>query len=153
MKRIVFVCSGNICRSPMAAGIGRAKLEAAEIPHVIISAGTLNIQGQPASKNAIEAARLAGVDITGHRSQGASTHLLRLSDHIVVMSPGHEDAILRAAPELAPKIVRLWEYAEPIGSESEIFDPVGLDLDKFIVCRELIDRAMDAWIRRLIALS
>lgn len=153
MKRIVFVCSGNICRSPMAAGLARDVLTKQKVAHMVISAGTLNIQGQPASKNAVEAMRLIGLDIEGHRSQGASRHLMGLADKLVVMSPGHEKALLEMDPALAPKIQRMWSYAKPPGRLDEIEDPVGQDLDAFIACRDELVACIDEWARQLVLLG
>jgi len=150
MKRVICVCSGNICRSPMAAGIVRDRLGKQDIPCVVISAGTLNINGQPASVHAVEACSQIGLDISGHRSQGVSAPLLELADHLVVMSPHHAESLLRIDKRLAPKIVRIWEFStEPL---DEIADPVGLDLAAFVKCRDILVGCLDAWVRRLAAL-
>ena len=147
MKRIVFVCSGNICRSPMAAAMARQMLEQAQVPSVVISAGTLNIVGQPAAPNAVQAVSEIGIDLQGHRSQGISPRLMQLASTIVVMSPGHEASLLNIDASLAPKIHRMWEYAdEPLG---EIADPVGLPVDDFRRCRDLLTVCLEKWVDRV----
>ena len=149
MHRIIFVCSGNICRSPLAAGMAKAKLATANIPSVVISAGTLNINGQSAAPNAVEAAKQIGIDIESHRSQGVSQGLMAMADHIVVMAPRHEDALVKLDPNLEDNIVRMWAYGAHDESLTQIDDPVGQDLDAFITCRKRLDICLDAWIATL----
>jgi len=148
VKRIVFVCSGNICRSPMAAAITNNKLKSRQEPAAIISCGTLNIMHRPAAKEAIQAMAEHDIDIESHRSQGVSVGLLRMADFVVVMAPKHERFILESAPELAPKIVRIWEYAQaPL---DEIADPVNQDLPAFRACRDLLEESIDSWLNSII---
>jgi len=149
MKRIVFICSGNICRSPMAAGMAQVKFPAAQIPSVVISAGTLNINGQPAAPNAVAAAAQIGVDISTHRSQGVSLPLMNMADHLVIMAPKHEKALLELDAGLDEKIVRMWEFGEHPSPLSEVVDPVGQDLGAFVKCRDRLLICLDAWINSL----
>src|SRR5690554_5927823 len=107
--RIVFVCSGNICRSPLAEGLARQLLAEAEIPAVLISAGTLGLNGRSAATHTVTTGAEIGVDLSRHRSQGVSIALMRMADRIVVMAPQHEDELLRSDASLRPKILRLWE--------------------------------------------
>ena len=144
MRRLVFVCSGNICRSPMAAAIASDWLEKRQKPAAIISCGTLNIMHRPAPKEGIAVMAERDLDITSHRSQGVSIGLLRMADSIVVMAPKHERFILDSAPELAPKIVRIWQFAtEEI---DEIADPVNQDIEAFRKCRDLLEQTIDSWL-------
>ena len=148
LQRIAFICSGNICRSPMAAVLAPPILEEASIDHRIISAGTLHIQGRKAASNAITAVAELGLELDSHRSQGASVPLLRFADHLVVMAPKHERYLLEADPQLAPKIVRMWEWADDPSMEM-IPDPVGHDLEVFRGSRDLIKRCLQNWIAQL----
>lgn len=147
MRRIVFICSGNLCRSPMAAGLARKAFTSRGQSVAIISGGTLNIAHQPAAPNAILAMREVGIDISEHRSQGISLGLARMADDLVVMAPEHAEYLRRLDPDLVQKTVRLWEFA---GERlDEIADPVGRDLDAFRRCRELLDTCVEAWIDSL----
>lgn len=143
-QRIVFVCSGNICRSPLAEALARSMLAERDIPAVVISAGTLGIQGRPAAANSIAAAAEIGVDLEGHRSQGVSMPLMRMADRIVVMAPRHEAELTRQEPALAAKIVRLWEYLDE--ELDHIPDPVGQDLETFRLMRDRVQEALESWI-------
>lgn len=153
MTRILFVCSGNLCRSPMAAALAEKMLSTAGIPAVVASAGTLGIYGSPAAANAIKVLEDVGVDLRRHSSQGISTVLLRAADHVVVMAPVHEQELLAREPAVAPKIRRLWEYTSPPGKLQEIEDPVGLPIEAFAECRETIVECLGVWIERLTKLS
>lgn len=146
MRRVVMVCSGNICRSPMAAVIGAHLLGPDAL---VISAGTLGIHGQPAAVHAVRAVEALGLSLDGHRSQGLSLGILRAADHLVVMSPVHEQEILRRDPNLVDKIVRLWAYATPPGRLREIVDPVGQDFAAFDACRLDLEQCLQGWIATL----
>lgn len=142
--RIMFVCSGNICRSPMAAGLARAFLDAAGADAVVVSAGTLNINGEPAARFGRDAMKEIGIPIDDHYSQGVQLAMLNAADHIVVMAPRHEAAILESSPLVAPKIVRMWDWAE--ADLQQINDPVGRDLAAFQACRDLLTECVHSWL-------
>jgi len=128
----------------MAAAIASDWLEKRQKPAAIISCGTLNIMHRPAPKEGIAVMAERDLDITSHRSQGVSIGLLRMADSIVVMAPKHERFILDSAPELAPKIVRIWQFAtEEI---DEIADPVNQDIEAFRKCRDLLEQTIDSWL-------
>lgn len=144
--RIISICSGNICRSPIAAVLLERKLEERKAPSVIISAGTLGLTGHQAAVHARAAVQALGLSLEGHRSQGISLPLLRMADHLLIMSTRHETAILSLDPALEERLVRLWHYDDETREGSGIPDPVGQDLLAFIACRDLLDRCLDAWI-------
>lgn len=142
--RIMFVCSGNICRSPIAAAWARKFAEERGLPIVVISAGTLGIVGYPAARLGRTAMEEAGVDLSDHFSQGISRGLLDLADWVVVMAPNHEEHIVANYPEAQHKLVRMWAYAStPLQA---IADPVGRDLAAFRECRDLLEECVDRWL-------
>jgi protein-tyrosine-phosphatase len=145
--RIAFVCSGNICRSPMATALAPPLLEEAGLSYRIISGGTLGIQGRRAASHARAAIAELDLDLESHRSQGANPALLRHADHIVVMAPRHERKLRASDASLAHKIVRLWEYADE--DLDKIPDPVGHDLETFRASRDLIQACLRRWIDTL----
>jgi protein-tyrosine phosphatase len=150
--RIVFICSGNICRSPMAAALGERALREAGIEAAVISAGMLGIQGSPAAAHAVEVMREIDIDIGGHRSQGLSPQIAKLSDHLVVMSPIHRSEILSRDPSLESKVQPFWRFATPSDRFEEIADPVGMDRAAFLVCRQDLEACLDGWVRHIQAL-
>lgn len=148
-QRVAFVCSGNICRSPMAAVIARQLFEERDQPAAIISVGTLDLVGKPAAAHARAAVAEIGLDLEGHRSQPATPSLLRFADHIVVMAPRHVTELRARDPRLMSQIVRLWEHysEEAEGAPlTQIEDPVGQDLGSFRRCRDIIQACLTRWV-------
>jgi protein-tyrosine phosphatase len=110
MAEILVVCSGNICRSPIAEGLLRRALERRvgdDAPRVS-SAGSIAADGGPATPSAVEAARELGIDIAGHRARRLSASLAD-ADLIVCMAAEHRDAIAALAPSAADRTFTLKE--------------------------------------------
>jgi protein-tyrosine-phosphatase len=121
--RLLFVCSGNVCRSPMAAAIAdRVALELARDVE-IRSAGTLGLEGHPAHGHVVSVCREIGLDVAAHRSQGLTEALVRWADRIFVMEPEHAVRVHELAPDLGEeRVIGLGPYAgrpfvaDPLGS-------------------------------------
>lgn len=143
MIRMVFVCSGNICRSPMAAGLAADYCDERELPSAIISCGTLGIVGRPAANHAVTAMAERDIDISDHYSQGVAAGLVRMADFAFVMAPRHERKLVQLDPTLASKIVRTWDFADE--DLDQIDDPVGQDLDAFRTCRDRLETCLTNW--------
>jgi protein-tyrosine-phosphatase len=135
MKKILFVCTGNTCRSPMAAALMNKLLEERGIMQVIAeSAGLAANEGGRASKNAVIAAGEAGADLSGHRARAVTRALIEGSDGIYAMSPGHRAALAAAYPAAAGRIKLLG---------SGIPDPYGGDINIYRRCRDDIIAALE----------
>lgn len=93
---ILFVCTGNTCRSAMAEGIARRELEERGWRHVrVASAGISARDGDSAAGNAVAVAQRYGVDLETHRTRALTPDLLDRADLVLAMSPGHLDAVRR----------------------------------------------------------
>lgn len=149
--RLLFVCSGNICRSPMAAALAQAKAGERGMPAVVLSCGTLGLVGHSAAHFGQVAMQELEIDISSHYSQGVQPAMLDVADHVFVMAPRHEVYLTQHAPRVAPKVVRMWEWADE--QLSQIDDPVGKDLEAFRVCRDLLERCLERWFESLTAVS
>lgn len=145
--RIMFVCSGNICRSPMAQAIAEELLEERGLAGVVISAGTLGLVGREPALEARKALAEIDLELSGKRSQGVSPPMAEHADYLPVMAPKHEDYLRDRVEDADDKIVRLWEYAEGAGSGIE--DPVGEDLESFRETRDLLYECIDNWLDEL----
>ena len=123
---ILFVCTGNLCRSPMAEGILKARFrsEGKQTLYQVHSAGAWTQNGQRASALAIQAMVELGLDITSHRSRRLTAEDVANANLVIVMTGNHKEALLAEFPEAKQKILLLSELA---GETYGIFDPYGSD--------------------------
>jgi len=147
---ILFVCSGNICRSPMAALLARRAFDAAGVAVAIESAGTLGIEGAPADPLAVEALARVGLDLGRHRSQAIHPALVWRQEAVVVMAPEHASAVATLGPDAAGRVVRLWEFAAARDCAG-IEDPIGQDRRAFEACRDLLTDCLDRFVPHYLA--
>jgi ribose 5-phosphate isomerase B len=147
MKTILFACTGNICRSPMAESWARRSLPGrADVR--MISAGVGAPDGQPASAHAVEAMAQVGVDLTEFRSQRLTAALARQADYIFGMTQGHVDSIILAYPEVAERVFLMREFMEKLPpSRRDIPDPIGMPLTSYLETRDAIMEAMPSVLR------
>jgi len=132
MFRIMFVCTGNTCRSPMAEGGLRKLLENQGIENIeVLSSGTAAANGFPATTYAIEAARLWDADISRHRSSPLTQQFIRNADLILCMTSHHCQDVLSTDPEAKSKTFMLTSYPEPGCTGDDIADPIGGSLDMY----------------------
>ncbi len=124
--RIMFVCTGNICRSPMAEEIMRVMFDDAEIDNVLVSSsGVGAVVGGQASKFAQVAVTTCGGLLTAHRGQQLTEELIEESDLVFALSSGHYHAILRTNPQAEKKTYLLKAFPEHGDTGEGIIDPIG----------------------------
>jgi glycine hydroxymethyltransferase len=139
MKHVLFICTGNVCRSPMAEGLLRHMVgDRVKVASAGLGAG----HGQPPSAHAIEVLRKEGIDIADIRSQPVSAPLLQQTDYIFTMTRDHLDMLLLLFPEMASK-TRLLRFEEAAkGGRADVTDPIGGTRATYESCKADIQRAM-----------
>jgi glycine hydroxymethyltransferase len=142
MKTILFVCTGNVCRSPMAEGLTRRALDGRP-GFQVRSAGVGAMDGQPPSANAIRVMKELGIDIASLRSQLLTAELVREATMIFGMTRGHVDAILLLYPQAAEKTFLLREFDDTLEPfEKDIADPIGGSYEVYRNCRDQIEQGI-----------
>lgn len=141
MKRVLFVCTGNVCRSPMAEGLLRHMMRDRG-PVEVASAGLGAMHGQTPSSHAVEVLRREGVDISRQRSQPVSAELIRRSDLIFAMTRDHRDMLLLLYPEAAAKIHLLRQKEAAAGGRPDVMDPIGGSITTYETCKNDIKAAL-----------
>lgn len=135
MKHILFVCTGNTCRSPLAEVLLRQKLEERGLAGVTVaSAGTGAWDGAPASEGAYLVALEHGLDLSAHRARLLTRELVQGSDMVLTMARHHRARVEQLGS--GAKAHLLGEFAGRQGEDAEVRDPFGGDLEGY---RETFD--------------
>lgn len=135
---ILVVCTGNICRSPMAEGLLKHALASRPEPLKslkVVSAGVATRTGEPVSEYAVIALKKAGIDIAGHRSQPVTQELLDGALAVFGMTETHR-AILQFRGQPVPRHLYLFREFLPAPAGHEIGDPYGGPLKVYEAVRD-----------------
>src|SRR2546421_12605007 len=142
VKNVLFVCTGNICRSPIAEGLFR-RLIGNRKDIEVASAGVRAVRGQPPSLYAVQVCAEEGTDISGLRSQPLTATLVDQATHIFAMTGAHVETIQTLFPQTAEKTFLLREFEEPgttVWREGP--DPIGLGRGGDENCGRIIKKTL-----------
>lgn len=133
---VLFVCTGNTCRSPMAAAIFNKIAMERDLPCRIESAGLFANDGEGASAGAVAAMKAYDIDLLDHRAKSVNTELLEKCDLVLTMTEAHKMAL---KPFLGDKVYTLCEFAEEDG---DIPDPYGGDNEEYLECAKRLYKVL-----------
>jgi protein-tyrosine-phosphatase len=152
MAMVLFVCTGNLCRSPMAAALLQRKLarDAQRRDWVVISAGTWASAGLPASEYAVEELAARGCDLSAHGAQTVTGPMLEQADLVLVMTTHHAEALRSVFPACAGKVHLL---SAMVGGRYDIGDPYGGQRAEYAQSAAELERLIDAGYERIVALA
>ncbi len=147
MKTILFICTGNVCRSPMAEGLFRKAVEGRS-DYRVMSAGLGAVEGQPPTGHAVQAVKELGIDISGQRSRMLTPELVEEADYVFGMTHSHIDTVMLLYPQAAEKTFLLREFDETLEQfEKDISDPIGGSYEVYLNCRDQIEQGLASLVR------
>ena len=130
---ILFICSGNTCRSPLAVLALRAELGEEASAFQIGSAGTSAARGEPASPGSVRVASASGLDLSLHRSRPVTREMVLEADLVFVMTPSHRAAV-EALGAPRERVHVLSEWPAPGDPGAPVFDPFGASIEAYEEC-------------------
>jgi protein-tyrosine-phosphatase len=151
MPKILIVCTGNLCRSPMAMALLQARLARDEARQgwEVESAGIWATEGRPASVHAVAEMAEREIDLQNHLARPVTRDMVAEANLVLVMTRSHAEALKTAFPDQAHKVYLL---SEMIGREYDIYDPYGGSRIEYTYTAQELEDLIESGYERIVAL-
>ncbi len=145
MTNLLMICTGNICRSPIAEGLAPVIGRSMNVDIQAKSAGTLGLVNRAADVKSVQVCQDINLDISQHRSQPITQELIEWATYILVMERKHARHVRHHYDNADDKILELGMFC----GRPSIPDPIGKKLRDFKICRDQIDRGLKSFVSQL----
>ena len=148
---IMFVCTGNTCRSAMAEGLAKKEIENKGLDINVSSSGIFAVEGEHASYNSVAIMKEYDVDILMHKATPIEKANVEKMDLILCAAMSHKNQVIARYPDLRDKVYTMKEYAglDKNGEDTDIGDPWGYDINTFRMCAAEISLCIDKIIEKI----
>jgi protein-tyrosine phosphatase len=148
--RVLFVCTGNICRSAFAEACLKDKLLKAQIPWQVESAGIHAVADHNADTTTIQAASTLGIDMSAHKARQINHQIAQKADLILCMDKGHLEFIRTFFHIASDRCHLLLNYpSHAFWGPREVADPYRHPLKKHVEMCQLVSKQIDRWIAKI----
>ena len=150
MHSVLFVCTANICRSPMAEGLFLSKLGANSAQWHVESAGTWAVEGMPVAQRTQAILTERGIDFNSHRSHLVTGNMLSRFNLILTMEKYQKEALQIEFPSIAGQI---YSMSEMVDAEYDIPDPIGGPQEEYLRTLHEIEHILDHGLAKIVRLA
>lgn len=149
MKKIMFICTGNICRSAMADGLMKKLIKDNKKDIEVYSCGIFAEDGDMPTFNAIEAISDYGVDLRDHQATNIRNSNIEEMDIILCATVSHKNNVIAMYPKLKDRVFTMKEFAEFDNNDLDIPDPWGYDIETYRFCASTINECLEKLIEKI----